>query len=381
MQPSKKILAIILAAGNSERFNDNKLFFEIDGIPVLQRTIENVLSVEQIDSILIVNSKKDELKIQNLLNQINSDKKIFSVYGGKNRAESLVCAIDFITDQKLNIDYLVVHDGARPFTKKNMFYQGIKNIEDYDCVIFGLTPTDTVKIITDDNFVEKTLIRDKLINVQTPQFFKKEILLENITTNKNLNTITDDSSFLDNTKYKVKVLPGDENNIKITTQNDVSSTSFYGIGFDLHKLIPEKKLRLGGIDIDFPFKLEGHSDGDVLIHSIIDSVLGGCNLGDIGKFYPSNDKSLKNIDSTQMLSEISQLIKDKGFEIIYIDVTVIAQKPRISSYTDQMKNRLSEILRINEKNINIKSTTTDKMGIIGSENAIGCQTIATIKKR
>ena len=149
---------------------------------------------------------------------------------------------------------------------------------------------NTVKIITDDNFVEKTLIRDKLINVQTPQFFKKEILLENITTNKNLNTITDDSSFLDNTKYKVKVLPGDENNIKITTQNDVSSTSFYGIGFDLHKLIPEKKLRLGGIDIDFPFKLEGHSDGDVLIHSIIDSVLGGCNLGDIGKFYPSKDR-------------------------------------------------------------------------------------------
>ena len=201
MQPSKKILAIILAAGNSERFNDNKLFFEIDGIPVLLRTIENVLSVEKIDSILIVNSKKDELKIQKLLNQINSDKKIYSVYGGKNRAESLICATDFITDQKLNIDYLVVHDGARPFTKKNMFYQGIKNIEDYDCVIFGLTPTDTVKIITDDNFVEKTLRRDKLINVQTPQFFKKEILLENITTNKNLNTITDESSFLDNTKY------------------------------------------------------------------------------------------------------------------------------------------------------------------------------------
>ena len=132
MQPSKKILAIILAAGNSERFNENKLFFEIDGIPVLQRTIENVLSIEKIDSILIVNSKKDELKIQKLLNQINSDKKIYSVYGGKNRAESLICATDFITDQKLNIDYLVVHDGARPFTKKNMFYQGIKNIEDYN---------------------------------------------------------------------------------------------------------------------------------------------------------------------------------------------------------------------------------------------------------
>ena len=176
MEPSKKILAIILAAGNSERFNDNKLFFEIDGKPVLQRTIENILSVEHIDSILIVNSKKDELKIEKLLIQINSDKKIYSVYGGKNRADSLLCALDFITDQKLNIDYLVVHDGARPFTKKDMFYEGIKNIEIYDSVIFGLTPTDTVKIITDDNFVKKTLIRDKLINVQTPQFFKKEIL-------------------------------------------------------------------------------------------------------------------------------------------------------------------------------------------------------------
>ena len=139
-------------------------------------------------------------------------------------------------------------------------------------------------------------------------------------------------------------------------------------------------MRLGGIDIDFPFKLEGHSDGDVLIHSIIDSLLGACNLGDIGKFYPSTKKELKNIDSTQMLAEISDFVYKKGFELIYLDVTVIAQKPRISNYTEKMKISLSNILNISVNNINIKSTSTDNMGIIGSEKAIASQTIATIKK-
>ena len=110
------------------------------------------------------------------------------------------------------------------------------------------------------------------------------------------------------------------------------------------------------------------------------SLLGACNLGDIGKFYPSTKKELKNIDSTQMLAEISDFIYKKGFEVIYLDVTVIAQKPRISNYTEKMKISLSNILNISVNNINIKSTSTDNMGIIGSEKAIASQTIATIKK-
>ena len=380
MKPSKKILAIILAAGQSKRFKSNKLFFEIDGKPVLQRTIENINGVDEIMSILIVGNKQNKSDIKSLLDQIKSKKQVYSISGGNSRADSLVCAINFINENKLKFDFLVIHDGARPFAKKEIFNEGLRYINDYDSVIFGLTPTDTIKKITDDNFVEKTLIRDKLINVQTPQFFKDKVLIESIKFNQDLNLVTDDSSFLDDTKYKVKVLPGDINNIKITTQNDVMNSTFYGIGYDLHKLIPCEKLRLGGIDIDFPFKLEGHSDGDVLIHSIIDSLLGACNLGDIGKFYPSTKKELKNIDSTQMLAEISDFVYKKGFELIYLDVTVIAQKPRISNYTEKMKISLSNILNISVNNINIKSTSTDNMGIIGSEKAIASQTIATIKK-
>ena len=153
-----------------------------------------------------------------------------------------------------------------------------------------------------------------------------------------------------------------------------------GIGYDVHQLKSGESLILGGVDIEFDRGISGHSDGDVLIHSIIDSLLGACNLGDIGKFYPSTKKELKNIDSTQMLAEISDFIYKKGFEVIYLDVTVIAQKPRISNYTEKMKISLSNILNISVNNINIKSTSTDNMGIIGSEKAIASQTIATIKK-
>jgi 2-C-methyl-D-erythritol 4-phosphate cytidylyltransferase/2-C-methyl-D-erythritol 2,4-cyclodiphosphate synthase len=136
---------------------------------------------------------------------------------------------------------------------------------------------------------------------------------------------------------------------------------------------------LGGIKIDYPFKLDGHSDGDVLIHSIIDSILGACGLGDIGSYFSSEDSSLKDIDSQIMLSKIKEMVYKKGFEILHIDNTIIAQQPRMNNHLNKMEINLSKTLDLNVNNINIKSTTTDHLGIIGSEQAIASQSITTIK--
>ena len=383
----KNITIIILAAGQSKRFKKDKIFFDINGISVAENTLQTISKLEFIDTVIVVCSETNKSKFDDLLSkQFFTSKNIYTTIGSNTRSGSLIQGLKFSKQLKTKFDCIIVQDVARPFTSKDMYLKGLEALKKNDAVVFGLQPTDTVKMVDENNYVVKTLDRNTLMNIQTPQFFQAELLYKNIDFNvnqyPNLVDITDDSSFLDPSFYKIKVLKGDEKNIKITTLNDVKSdqTIFYGTGFDLHKLVPSKSLRIGGIDIDYPYKLQGHSDGDVLIHSIIDSILGGCNLGDIGTYYPSENKSIKNIDSTKMLKEISALCNEKGFEIIYIDNTIIAQKPKMLNYVNDMKKKISNILKIDFKNINIKSTTTDKIGIIGTEKAIASQSITTIKK-
>ena len=384
---NKNVTIVILAAGDSQRFNEDKVFFDINGISVAEKTLNTIKSLEFIDSIIIVCSGTNKSKFQDLLAKKNiNSKKIHTTIGSDTRAGSLINGLKLLKQKKIKSDYIIIQDVARPFTSESIYLEGIEALSKNDAVIFGLQPTDTVKIIDENSYVLKSLDRNTLVNIQTPQFFKSEVLYKNIdlisNSNFDLTNITDDSSFLNPSSYKIKVLKGDEKNIKITTQNDVNNTQsiFYGIGFDVHKLVPSKSLRIGGVDIDYPYKLQGHSDGDVLIHSIIDSILGGCNLGDIGMYYPSENKSIKNIDSTEMLKNISVLCKEKNYEIIYVDNTIIAQKPKMLGYINEMKNIISSLLNIHAKNINIKSTTTDKIGIIGTEKAIASQSITTIKK-
>ncbi len=377
----KKISAILLAAGQSKRFDQDKMFFELDGIPIAIKSLETILDLEFIDDVIIVSSIDNHEKFTNYIKSKNYFNKTKIILGSDSRVASFIKAYECINENNMDIDFLIIHDAARPYVSKKLYEKGIALLETYDAVIPGLPPTDTVKIIDESNFVTSTLDRAQLINVQTPQFFNKKVFFNNI---KNLipsEIYTDDSSLLDGTSVKIKVIPGELENKKITTKNDTyNNKNLYGTGFDIHQLVRGEKLRIGGIDIDFPLSLKGHSDGDVLIHSIIDSILGAASLGDIGKYFPSSNKSLKNIDSTIMLGEVKEKIIENGFKIVHIDNTIIAQKPRMSDHIEDMKLKISKILKIEKKQINIKSTTTDFIGIIGSEKAIASQSICSLKR-
>jgi len=377
----KNVSAILLAAGQSKRFDQDKTFFEIDGIPIAIKSLETILDLEFIDNVIIVSSKENYEKFTNYIKDKDYYKKIKIILGSDSRAASFMKAFDFINENNINIDFLIIHDAARPYVSKKLYEKGINLLETYDAVIPGLPPTDTVKIIDESDFVTSTLDRSKLINVQTPQFFNKKVFFNNIKNFIPSEVYTDDSSLLDGTSVKIKVIPGELDNKKITIKNDTENkTNFYGTGFDIHQLINGEKLRIGGIDISVPLSLQGHSDGDVLIHSIIDSLLGAASLGDIGKYFPSSNKSLKNIDSTIMLGEVKEKIINNGFKIVHIDNTIIAQKPRLSDHIEEMELNISKILKIEKKQINIKSTTTDFIGIIGSEKAIASQSICSLKR-
>ena len=376
----KKIFAILLAAGSSTRFKEDKTFYKLENTPVAIKSFETLNSLELIDGIIIVSSDQNRYKFRKYIEENSFSKHVELITGSNTRSESMNKALDFIIQNKIITDYIIIHDAARPYASEKLYKKGTELLSKYDAIVPGLTPTDTVKLIDKSNLVVETLDRSKLINAQTPQFFNSKILIESAKKIDRYDMYTDDSSILENKSLKIKVISGEETNIKITTKNDVVSGVFQnGIGFDIHKLVKGNKLRLGALDINYPFTLEGHSDGDVLIHSIIDSILGSASLGDIGKYFPSNDKNLKGIDSTIMLSKIKSMIDKKNIQIINLDCTIIAQKPRMSDHVNKMKKNIAKILNIDENKVNIKSTTTDFLGIIGSEKSIAAQSICTVK--
>ena len=382
MGKNKKITVIVLAAGKSERFGQNKILYELDGVPIIIKTLKTIYQLPNVENVIVVCSKENIKKINDILSNGNIKTNTVTVLGGITRMESLLKAVNYCDRNNISDEIIIVQDAARPNATLELYQKGIESLDNYHAVVPGIKPNDTVKIIDNNNIVIKTMNRESIMNIQTPQFFDRKVLIDNINLKKDLLNLTDDSSIFDDSSTQVKIIKGTHENLKITNKSDIDffhQNIRYGIGFDVHKLIPHKYLTLGGIKIDYPFKLEGHSDGDALIHSIIDSILGACGLGDIGNYFSSEDASFKDIDSQIMLFEIKEMVYKKGFEILHIDNTIIAQQPRMNNHLKKMKINLSKTLDLNVNNINIKSTTTDHLGIIGSEKAIAVQSITTIK--
>ena len=194
--------------------------------------------------------------------------------------------------------------------------------------------------------------------------------------------ITDDANLFIKAGKRIKIIKGETNNCKITVKSDIriNNTIRYGLGFDVHRLVPNKKLYLGGIKIPSPLGTLGHSDGDPVLHSVTDAILGACNMGDIGEMFSDKDKKFKNIRSTILLSKIIEKIKNKGYLINNIDINIITQKPKIQKYKKQIKYCIAKICKILPTQINIKGKTTEKLGVIGKEKAIACEVIASVIK-
>ena len=205
---------------------------------------------------------------------------------------------------------------------------------------------------------------------------------------KNINSVfDDDSSLFTESDEKVITINGNKSNLKITDKEDLdifktlrSGKTYFGIGFDIHKLVKGRKLFLGGVKIPFRLGLQGHSDADPVLHSIIDSLLGACRLGDIGKLFSYKNEKYKNIRSTNLIKNVVKLIKSKKFLINNIDINIICQKPKIKKYSKKMIQTISRLCEINTNQINIKGKTTEKLGLIGKEKAIASEVIVSVNK-
>ncbi|WP_440935900.1 2-C-methyl-D-erythritol 2,4-cyclodiphosphate synthase [Candidatus Pelagibacter sp.] len=361
---------VILAAGKSKRFNKKipKQFFNYRNKEIIDHSIEKSLNSKLFKKILIVSNNLKHLKKKKY------PKSISIIRGGKERSDSSFKALKFLKRYKPK--NVFIHDAARPNFSIRLLKNIAKNLKNNKAVVPIISSKDTIKYKTQNQIFN--LNRNNLLLTQTPQAFRFKELYK-IT--KNLkNKVTDEATLFINNDFKIKFIPGEKANNKITYIDDIKTPkTFYGIGFDIHKLVKNKKLYLGGVKIPFHSGLEGHSDGDVILHAIIDSILGAIRKKDIGTYFP-NTKKFKNIRSPKMLKPIMINLNKSNFFINNLDINLICQKPRVSKYRDKIIESVSKLTGINENQINLKGKTVEKLGLIGKEKAIACETIISIIK-
>ena len=375
-----KTALIILGSGDSKRFGsqESKLFFKVNSIPIINYTLKKFQSTFSKKDIYITIPKKITKKESIYLQEFSENPLI---KGGSSRSQSLK---NVIRRLDLNMyQYLVIHDAARPNVSKKL----IKKIKalllsaKYDAVVPYTQITDTLKVKTKRNY--KTVERNNYVNTQTPQGIKIKSLLDNINNKSILQT--DDASIIElNDKNRIKYLEGNKDNIKITDKTDIDLFKSYlskkikvGNGFDIHKLKLGKELSIGGLKIKSNFTAVGHSDGDVILHALIDAFLGTKSKGDIGTYFPAQ-KKYKGISSDILFNKNKKNIKFEEILINNIDITIICQKIRLEKYKNKIKNNISKLCKCNSEIINVKAKTADKVGTIGKSKAIACWVTVTI---
>ena len=374
---------IILAGGNSHRFGSNvgKPYQKLGGKSLIEINVNKALRFKEVKQIILVYNKKDSKKVKSL-----KLKNVKLISGGKSRKESTFNALKYLNKQK-GINKVLIHDVARPNFSLKLFSSILRNMKSARAVIPKIKVQDAIKQVIDSSKEEYIVgkKRDNLFFTQTPQAFNLKEIYHLHKSNSGKYKDDDISLYMD--LNKVKFIEGEKNNFKITDREDFEtlkniyrSKQSVGIGFDVHRLVPNRRLYLAGLRIKSKLGTLGHSDGDPALHSITDAILGACKMGDIGQMFSDKSRKFKNIRSTILLSKVIEQIKSKGYYINNIDINIITQTPKIKNYKKKMINNIAKLCEISINQINIKGKTTEKLGVVGKEKAIACEVITSVIK-
>lgn len=381
--------AIIPAAGFGTRMNLNhpKQFHRLGDAPILIHTIRAFLQNSHIDHIVVViPSDRIEQTREMLTGYIEQHDQVTLVPGGKRRQDSVQEGLKAL-DQRTDI--VVVHDGARPFVSQDVINRCYETTVSEGAAIAAVPVKDTLKKGNTASKVIDTIERKNLWHAQTPQAARREFLVKAFQ-ELGGKDVTDESSLLELAGIPVTLVAGSETNIKITRQEDLHlaelimqkrayKTPRIGHGFDAHRLVENRKLVLGGITVPHSLGLAGHSDADVLTHALCDAILGALGEGDIGHHFPDSDAQFSNIYSITLLEHVMVLAATHSYSLANCDITIVCQAPRLEPFLNKMKNLLAKTCRVEAGNINIKATTTEKMGFTGREEGISCHAVVLLQ--
>lgn len=388
-----KTSAILLAAGVGARMNSGKTkqFIDICGATVLERTLDAFSSSALTDEIVIVARDEEVDEIRSIISSHNYSKSVKIVLGGSCRAESARNGFGAIDKSS---GFVAIHDAARCLITPEMIDKVVEKAHKCGAATAVCGVSDTVKRVDSSGKITATLPRDNVFRAQTPQVFKASLYREALDKTRDVSVVTDDNMLLESIGTEIYAVDLGPTNIKITTPFDLTlaksiltergdiavDESRIGHGYDVHRLIEGRKLIIGGVEIPHTKGLLGHSDADVLIHAIMDSLLGAAALGDIGRHFPDTDEKYRGISSMHLLTRVRDLITQNGFKVVNVDSTLVLQSPKVASYIPKMISNIAFALGVDESRVNVKATTEERLGFTGREEGAAAHAVAMLVK-
>lgn len=393
------VCALVMCAGIGTRMQTDvaKQFLRLGDKPVLAWTLDAFDRSEEVDSIVIVTFAGDT-KAESIAAALHMKTPYRVVTGGATRQQSVRAGLN-AADSAARI--VVVHDAARPLVSQDEISSVIRAAKTSGAATLAVRAKETVKIVEGGQSIAHTPDRDTVWLVRTPQAFDVALLHRAHAKAENQGVFaTDDSSLVERLGIRVEIVEGDERNIKITNPSDLvyaraivrseaprNPECFVrtGIGYDAHRFKSPKGpagfVVLGGVRIPFAQELQGHSDADVLVHAVMDAVLGACGGPDIGVLFPDTAPEYLGADSIVLANQVARIIEERGYSVCNIDSTVIAEAPKVSPHKRLMEANLAKAFDIAPDRVTVKASTNEGMGFVGRREGIACVAVATVLRR
>ncbi len=380
---------ILVAAGEGRRFGaaGNKLLAEVGGRPLIEMTLHHVMQSSFLDEVILVTTPEERDIFSDIVHRVAGGIPVHFADGGRTRMESVAKGLGAISEKA---EIVLVHDGARPGVTGADFDRLISVIsKETPAALFALDCVDTIKETDETGRVTRTPCRERLKRAQTPQGARANIFRDCMARALSEHwDVTDDASLLEKCGVPVLCLPGREEFFKVTFPEDAkriekteagSSPPFrVGQGYDIHRFAADRPLVLGGVKIRETDGLLGHSDADVLIHAVMDALLGAAGLPDIGHWFPDTDARFAGVSSLALLERVRETIEKAGYSVGNLDVTVLAEAPKLAPHKEKMKENLANALQISPRQISVKATTNETLGAIGRREGIAAMAVALL---
>lgn len=384
----KLFSVLIMSAGSSARMGGaDKQALSLLGKPVLYRSAEAFLAVEDTAEVLVITAAEREKTYEEMLAPLMGGPVPVRVLGigGGTRQQSVFAGMRAISPET---DYVAVHDGARPLVRPEDIRRVFADARQYGAAILAAPARDTIKR-GENGFIAETPDRSGLFHAQTPQAFRRDWYLSAMETAlaRGLD-FTDDAQLLEEMGRPVFLTIGSHENRKITAPEDIAPAEAalrrreeqktppplpllrVGQGYDVHRLTGGRKLILGGVEIPWEKGLLGHSDADVLLHAVTDALFGALALGDIGSHFPDTDPAYKGADSRVLLRRAAELLRRQGYAVSNLDATIIAQAPKLKPYIPAMRENIAADLAVSPDLVSVKATTEEGLGFTGRGEGI-----------
>ncbi len=391
--------AVLLCAGEGVRAGKvNKLIRPILGKSALRRSLETLAACETLRNIAIVVSAQTRNHAAQLLESMGNNERFLLIDGGDTRGDSALAGLRALNRLQPAPTVVAIHDAARCLLRPDVLDACLQSARAQGSGVAGLPATDTIRRVSEHGVVIGEMNRDELWHVQTPQTFAFDLILrcyeEAFAEGQ---TASDDATLIARNGYEVHMVRSSFENIKITHPEDFVMAEFFlksrmtpeafaqnitpvriGFGEDIHRLVFGRKLILGGIEIPHESGLDGHSDADVLVHAVMDALLGAAAMGDIGKHFPDYDVRFKDADSILLLKQVASMLRKRAYRVVNIDATIVAERPKLAPHIEQMCIKLAQTLDIAPSCVSIKATTSEGLGYEGRCEGIVAKAVALI---